>query len=261
MMKRHLWAIPEVLTLFRYSEETAYTSSPKIRTSLVNRAAVAGTKGILRVSTMMLAIGTLTAGDAMAIERLAYHTIERDGQIEIRLIQPHVVAETFVDGDFERVGNEGFRRLVGYIGGANRSQARISMTAPVVQEPASEKISMTAPVVQEKVGDRYRITFLMPAKYTLETLPQPTDTRIRLRTEEMSSVAAIRYSGFWSRSRYDDHERKLREWIDQRGLEPISEPVWARYDPPFMPWFLRRNEILIELRDPGAETAREERDQ
>jgi hypothetical protein len=210
---------------------------------------------------MMLAIGILTAGDAMAIEKLAYRTIERDGQFEMRLIEPHVVAETFVEGDFERVGNEGFRRLVSYIGGANRSQARISMTAPVVQEPASEKISMTAPVAQEKVGDRYRITFLMPSNYTLETLPQPTDTRIRLRAQPMRSVAAIRYSGFWSRSRYDDHERKLREWIDERGLEPISEPVWARYDPPFMPWFLRRNEILIELREPGAAPAREERDQ
>jgi hypothetical protein len=99
---------------------------------------------------MMLAIGILTAGDAMAIEKLAYRTIERDGQFEMRLIEPHVVAETFVEGDFERVGNEGFRRLVSYIGGANRSQARISMTAPVVQEPASEKISMTAPVAQEK---------------------------------------------------------------------------------------------------------------
>jgi hypothetical protein len=210
---------------------------------------------------MILAIGILTAGDAMAIEKLAYRTIERDGPFELRLIEPHVVAETFVEGDFERVGNEGFRRLVSYIGGANRSQARISMTAPVVQEPASEKISMTAPVAQEKVGDRYRITFLMPSNYTLETLPQPTDTRIRLRAQPMRSVAAIRYSGFWSRSRYDDHERKLREWIDERGLEPISEPVWARYDPPFMPWFLRRNEILIELREPGAAPAREERDQ
>jgi hypothetical protein len=148
------------------------------------------------------------------------------------------------------VGNEGFRRLVEYIGGANRTQARISMTAPVVQEPASEEIAMTAPVAQEKVGDRYRITFLMPSKYTLETLPQPTDTRIQLRAEPMRRVAAIRYSGFWSRSRYDDHERRLREWIGQRGLEPVSEPVWARYDPPFMPWFLRRNEVLIEVRDP-----------
>jgi hypothetical protein len=191
---------------------------------------------------MVLAIGILMAGDAMATEKLAYRAIGQDGHFELRLIEPHVVAE--------RVGSEGFRRLVAYIGGANRTQARISMTAPVVQEPASEEIAMTAPVAQEKVGDRYRITFLMPSKYTLETLPQPTDTRIRLRAEPMRSVAAIRYTGFWSRSRYDDHERRLREWIQRRGLEPVSEPVWARYDPPFMPWFLRRNEVLIEVREP-----------
>jgi hypothetical protein len=205
---------------------------------------------------MLLAIGILTAGDAMSIEKLAYRTLEHDGPFELRLIEPHVVAETFVEGEFERVGNEGFRRLVEYIGGANRTRAKISMTAPVAQERASEKIAMTAPVAQEKVGDRYRITFLMPSKYTLETLPQPTDTRIRLRAEPMRRVAAIRYTGFWSRSRYDEHERRLREWIERRDLEPVSEPVWARYDPPFMPWFLRRNEILIEVRDPHAKPDR-----
>jgi hypothetical protein len=113
---------------------------------------------------------------------------------------------------------------------------------------------MTAPVAEEKVGDRYRITFLMPSKYELETLPQPTDPRVRLRAEPVRSVAAIRYTGLWSRSRYDEHERRLREWIQQRGLEPISEPVWARYDPPFMPWFLRHNEVLIEVRERGSET-------
>jgi hypothetical protein len=190
----------------------------------------------------------------MSIEKLAYRTIEQDGRFELRSIEPHVVAETFVDGDFERVGNEGFRRLVEYIRGANRTRARISMTAPVVQEPASEEIAMTAPVAEEKVGDRYRITFLMPSKYELETLPQPTDPRVRLRAEPVRSVAAIRYTGLWSRSRYDEHERRLREWIQQRGLEPISEPVWARYDPPFMPWFLRHNEVLIEVRERGSET-------
>jgi hypothetical protein len=209
---------------------------------------------------MVLAIGILTAGAAMATERLAYRTIEQEGQFELRLIEPHVVAETFVEGDFESVGNEGFRRLVEYIGGANRTQARISMTAPVVQEPTSEEIAMTAPVAQEKVGDRYRIAFLMPSKHTLDTLPRPADTRIRLRAEPMRRVAAIRYTGFWSRSRYDDHERRLREWLERRGLEPVSEPVWARYDPPFMPWFLRRNEILIEVGEPGAATAREKPD-
>jgi hypothetical protein len=186
----------------------------------------------------------------MAIEKLGYQTIEQDGRFELRRIEPHVVAETFVDGDFDDVGSAGFRRLVKYIGGENRTQARISMTAPVGQEPASQKIAMTAPVGQEKVGDRYRVTFVMPAEYTLESLPQPSDDRIALRAEEARTVAALRYSGFWSRSRYDDHERKLREWIRERGLEPAGEPVWARYDPPFMPWFLRRNEILIEVREP-----------
>jgi len=190
----------------------------------------------------------------MSVEKLAYRTIEQDGRFELRMIEPHVVAETFVEGDFDNVGNEGFRRLVDYIGGANRTQARISMTAPVVQEPASEEIAMTAPVAQEKVGDRYRITFVMPSEYTLESLPQPTDARIQLRAEPQRRVAAIRYSGRWSRSRYEDYERSLHEWIRQRGLEPVSEPVWARYDPPFMPWFLRRNEILIEVREPVSTT-------
>jgi hypothetical protein len=216
------------------------------------------TTAFVSVGAALLAVGTFTAGEAMAIEKLAYRTIEEDGPFGLRRVEAHVVAETFVEGDFDRVGNEGFRRLADYIGGANTTRARISMTAPVVQEPASEKISMTAPVTQEKVGERYRITFLMPSEYTLETLPQPTDTRIRLRQEEARSVAAIRYSGSWSRSRYDDHERKLREWIDQRGLEPISEPVWARYDPPFMPWFLRRNEVVIEVHEAGAMAPREE---
>jgi hypothetical protein len=186
----------------------------------------------------------------MAIEKLAYKTIEQHGQFELRGIDPHVVAETFVEGDFDRVGSAGFRRLVAYIGGANRTEAKISMTAPVVQEPESQKISMTAPVGQAKVGDRYRITFVMPSEYTLESLPAPTDTRVQLRAEAARTVAAIRYTGFWSRSRYDDHETKLREWIELRGLEPVGEPVWARYDPPFMPWFLRRNEVLIEVREP-----------
>lgn len=181
----------------------------------------------------------------MGIEKLAYETVEKDGRFELRVIAPHVVAETFVEGDFERVGSEGFRRLVAFIGGANQGRA-----VSVSRAPASEEISMTAPVAQEKVGDRYRITFVMPSEYTLDTLPEPDDERITLRAEPSRRTAAIRYSGFWSRSRYDDHERKLRDWIASRGLEPVGEPVWARYDPPFMPWFLRRNEVLIDVRDP-----------
>ena len=199
---------------------------------------------------LLLACGVvLAAGEAMAIEKLAYRVLEEDGALELRRIEAHVVAETFVEGEFDDVGSEGFRRLVKYIGGANDGGAKIAMTAPVEQEPRPEKIAMTAPVGQEKTGDRYRITFVMPAKYTLETLPAPADERIRLRAEPERTVAAIRYSGFWSRSRYDDHERKLRAWLAERELEAVGEPVWARYDPPFMPWFLRRNEIVIPVRE------------
>lgn len=205
--------------------------------------------GARAIATVLIAcVINAVAGDAMSVEKLAYRAIERDGCFELRRIAPHVVAETVVDGDFESVGSEGFRRLVAYIGGDNRTRAEISMTAPVVQSPTSEKISMTAPVAQQKVGGAYRIEFVMPSDYTIETLPEPTDERVRLRVEPERTVAAVRYSGFWSRSRYDEQERMLREWIDARGLEPIGEAVWARYDPPFMPWFLRRNEILIPVR-------------
>jgi hypothetical protein len=199
---------------------------------------------------VLVAIMLAAPEDAMGYERLPAVVIERAGEFELRRIEPHIVAETFVEGGFDDVGNEGFRRLAAYIGGANRSRRSISMTAPVSQAAASEKISMTAPVGQEQAGDRYRITFLMPAKYALETLPQPTDERITLCAEPARSVAVIRYSGFWSRSRYEEHEARLRAWIAQRGLEPRSEPVWARYDPPFVPWFLRTNEIMIEVREP-----------
>ena len=192
----------------------------------------------------------ISGGEALAIETLGYETIEQDGPFELRRLDAHVVAETFVEGDFDDVGTEGFRRLVRYIGGANQAQSQISMTAPVGQEPESEEIAMTAPVGQERAGERFRITFMMPAEYRIEDLPDPIDTRIELRIEDARTVASVRYSGFWSRSRYESHQQKLLHWIRRRGLAAIGEPVWARYDPPFMPWFLRRNEILIEVAAP-----------
>jgi hypothetical protein len=121
------------------------------------------------------------------------------------------------------------------------------MTAPVRQEAASEKIPMTAPVNQERVGGKWRITFLMPSRYSLETLPEPLDSRIKLVEIPPRLLAAIKYSGTWSRERYEDMERRLRESILQRGLKIIGEPIFARYNPPFMPWFLRRNEVLIPV--------------
>jgi hypothetical protein len=157
------------------------------------------------------------------------------------------VAETYVEGDFEAVGSEGFRRLADYIGGKNRKKESISMTAPVSQKPVSEKIAMTAPVSQAQENGQWRIAFMMPSAYTMATLPIPEDDRIALKEEKEKTVAVIRYSGTWRKKRYVDHETKLMDWISKKGWKIIGAPVWARYNPPFMPWFMRRNEILIPV--------------
>jgi hypothetical protein len=183
----------------------------------------------------------------MAIEKPQYRVLESSKDIEIRVYPPQVVAETLVDADFDDAGNEGFRRLFDYISGNNRSGPSIEMTAPVTQENAYRKIAMTAPVAQEKTDDVWRITFLMPSEYTLADLPKPGDERVVLTQDPERTVAAIKYSGSWSTERYLANKALLDAFIAERGLTAVGEPVWARYDPPFMPWFLRRNEILIPI--------------
>ncbi len=183
----------------------------------------------------------------MAVEEAKYKVLEREGDFELRLYEPQILAETLVEGDFQGVGNEGFRRLYDYISGKNRKQQAIPMTAPVSQEGTSEKIPMTAPVNQEQVGGKWRISFLMPYQYTLENLPEPLDYRVKLTKVPGKLMAALSYSGTWSRRRYEEKEGRLKELIRQRGLNIVGEPVFARYNPPFMPWFLRRNEVLIPV--------------
>jgi hypothetical protein len=188
--------------------------------------------------------------DAQAIEETKYEVVESEGEFELRQYPAHVVAETLVEGDFSEVGNAAFRRLAGYINGQNRRKQTIPMTAPVSQEVDSVKIPMTAPVNQERSGEKWRITFLMPAQYTLETLPEPLDSKVELRKVPERLMAALKYSGTWSKSRYEEKTEQLMEWIARRGLKQAGELVFARYNPPFMPWFLRRNEVLIPVDRP-----------
>lgn len=191
----------------------------------------------------------LVAKSAMAIEKAKYTVIGKEDDFEIRQYDSQIVAETYVEGDLEDVGNVGFRRLYGYISGDNQKKQSISMTAPVGQEAGSEKIAMTAPVGQERKDTRWRITFLMPAEYSMETLPEPTDPRVRLAENQGRLMAAIRYSGTWSEEGFEENKALLEDYIEKRGLTIAGEPVWARYDPPFMPWFLRRNEVLIPIKN------------
>ena len=189
----------------------------------------------------------LVAKSAIAVEKAKYAVLEKEDDFEIRQYDPQIVAETFVAGALEDVGNEGFRRLYAYISGDNQKKQSISMTAPVGQETSSEKIAMTAPVTQEKKDTQWRVMFVMPAEYTLETLPEPTDERVKLAEEPGRWMAAVRYSGTWREEGYRKNKALLEEHIRSRGLTKAGAAVWARYDPPFMPWFLRRNEVLIPV--------------
>ncbi len=187
----------------------------------------------------------------MAIEQSRYRVVQRFDDFEIREYAAQVVAETDVSGTRASAGNAGFRLLAGYIFGRNRGEAKIAMTAPVTQAEGS-KIAMTAPVTQASSGSgegaaRWRLQFMMPAEYSLETLPEPLDPAIQLRRIPARRVAAMVYSGTWSEGRYLEHLGRLQEAMRREGLPSRGEPVWARYDPPWVPWFLRRNEILIDV--------------
>lgn len=198
---------------------------------------------------MILAVAiTLTGvGVAMAIEEANYNVVVKDDQFEVRDYSAHVLAETLVDGDLEEAGSKAFDRLFRYISGDNQSRNKVAMTAPVSQERAREKIKMTAPVSQQRVQEKWAVSFMMPAAYRLETLPVPSNPAITLRQVPARRMATVRYSGFWSEARYLEHKTALESWIREKGLTVSGDPVWARYNPPFTPWFMRRNEILIPL--------------
>jgi len=183
------------------------------------------------------------------VEQRSYQVIEQEGDFELRFYPAAVVAETIVPAAFEEAGSVGFRILFAYISGANRTQQEITMTAPVIQQAPTQEIAMTAPVTQERVtSGSFRIAFMMPSTHTLETLPLPNDSRVQLREIDAQRFASFRYSGAWTRTNYTKSLRALRAWMEERGMESAGEPIWARYDAPFIPSFLRTNEILIPVR-------------
>ena len=197
--------------------------------------------------TIVSALIIIGAIDAMAIEEAKYEVIKRDSKFEIRDYESHILAETVVQGNLEDAGSEAFKRLFRYISGDNRSGDKVAMTAPVSQKPMGEKIKKTAPGGQQRLGESWAVSFMMPGSYNLDTLPEPEDPKVTLRQVPARRMAAVRYSGFWSEKGYLRYKAELESWIDRMGLTIVGDPIWARYNPPFMPWFLRRNEILIPV--------------
>jgi hypothetical protein len=187
----------------------------------------------------------------MSTEQPKYTVLSSSADKEVRRYEARIVAETYLEGAREKALNEAFSILARYIFGGNEPAQRIAMTSPVTQSRDSERIAMTAPVLQQqaKRGDSpgWVVQFTMPAQYSIEDLPRPTDARVRLREVPASTQAVVRFSGFASSKTLVSKEKELRDFIASEKLEPISEVVYAFYNPPFTPPPFRRNEVLIEV--------------
>jgi hypothetical protein len=197
---------------------------------------------------LLLLLLALSGNAAMAIEEPAYEVLLETKYYEVRRYQPYIVAEVDVDEDFKRAGNTAFRVLAGYIFGDNEPQQKMAMTAPV-ESSKGVRMNMTAPVTAQ-AGDGegpYTYAFVMERKYTMDTLPKPDNPDVRLVQRPERVVAVHRYSGSWSENRYREHEKRLLDALAVDRVETTGSPVFARYNAPFTPWFLRRNEIMVEI--------------
>jgi hypothetical protein len=188
-----------------------------------------------------------TVMSSHAIEEPDFEVIQRLDAVEIRQYAPYVVAEVTVTGPADQAGNRAFPMLAGYIFGKNKGDRKMAMTAPVTQTPTPVKMAMTAPVTQAPTAEGYLVQFVLPKGVTLETAPEPLDARVKVREVPAAKVAAIKFSGFWSEDNYQRHLGQLTSGLTAAGLRWKGEPVYSRYDAPWTPWFMRRNEIWLAL--------------
>ena len=197
----------------------------------------------------MLSLLLLTGGNAMSTEQPDYSVVYKDGKVEYRQYEPYLVAETTIErvGDYKAAGNEGFRRLFRYITGNNQSQTKVAMTVPVAQDVAGESIAMTKPVQSDAAGDGWRVAFMLPSKYTLETAPVPADPRVAIREVPGRLMAVVTYSGRWTERNFEKRKAQLQTALSDNDTVVVGKMQSALYDPPYMPPFMRRNEVMVEV--------------
>ena len=216
-----------------------------------------------KLSALILTLSTLWMGNAMAIEEPTFKVLVSDSLFEIRQYAPMLIAETLVEGDMDEASSKGFRLIADFIFGNNQVsdsqlKSKIAMTAPVTAEPQSSKISMTAPVTLEpssaamtmQTAKQWRISFVMPSQYTMENIPKPKNSAVRLKEIPGKYFAVQTYSGFNTLARVQRKTDETVAWADKRSLKMIGTPQISRYDPPWTLPIFRRNEIMVEISAP-----------
>jgi len=188
---------------------------------------------------------------AMAIEEPKFTLLEKDNAFELRAYAPKIIAEVVVDGNMREASSKGFRLIADFIFGNNTVQSgkseKISMTAPVSVEPRSDKISMTSPVGVQQASKGWKVYFVMPSQYTLETLPKPKSPLVSIKQRSSQKFAVIRFSGLVDEEKMEKKVAELKQWTDNKKLKVLGNPELARYNPPWTLPFLRRNEVMLEV--------------
>ncbi|MEM8790242.1 MAG: heme-binding protein [Pseudomonadota bacterium] len=167
------------------------------------------------------------------VEQPKYDIVRYDGAIELRDYPELVTASVRRTGARYEAVNAGFRPLAGYIFAKEREGEKIAMTAPVTQRAGE--------------GQDWTVQFIMPSEYALDDLPAPTRADVELGTLPATRRAAIRFSGVATDELIAEQEALLRKWMAANGLTPVGAPIYAYYNDPFTPGFLRRNEVLFDL--------------
>lgn len=181
----------------------------------------------------------------MAIEEPEFEVVATFDDYEVREYAPYIVAETQVTGSLRSSGGKAFRILAGYIFGKNAESEKMQMTAPVESRPTQLPAGVGTTRPNDQSGFTYG--FVMENKYDLSSLPVPDDSRVTLREVPARRMAARTFSGTWSNGNYQKNEQALLDALSRDGLTPAGRPLLARYDGPMTPWFMRRNEVLVEI--------------
>jgi hypothetical protein len=195
----------------------------------------------------LIILAASSAGPIMSqVEQPEYTVVSSAGPVEIRSYGPMIAAQVEIGGDRKPAINEGFRLIAAYIFGANKPKEKIAMTAPV-QQQGKATIAMTAPVTQQATDNLWTVRFIMPKRWSLDTLPQPEDPRVHLVPVAEKRMLVIRFSGFATEAQIAAKTDELRQYAVAHGLRTQGEPVLAFYNPPWTLPFFRRNEIMLEL--------------
>ena len=171
-------------------------------------------------------------------EQQKYRVVKRLDDLEIREYEACILMQVSVTGDFMSAGSIAFRPLVNFISGSNQTRQKIAMTAPVIQESASDR--------------EHLVSFVLPAGMSPDDVPLPTDSRVEMVPTPAHFAAARRFGRGWNEHRFETEGQQLLNAVKAAGLVPIGAIYWARFDPPWKPGFLKRNEAIIKIERPKA---------